>query len=188
MLSAVMFFAGSAAAWYAEIPVSRIMSHYSYNVLVILVMMELFTNIAAQTGIMQKSAVCIFRIVEGRKRQCLIWFGAMMFAISAFLNNITAVMMILPVIFVFMKALDADKKFMCTFFAALLAVSNTGGASSPIGDFPAIIIMTSGITTFTGYLWRAMLLFGLTTAVLLAVWSINVPQRKMKALRAAWQS
>lgn len=40
-------------------------------------------------------------------------------------------------------------------FAAILALSNTGGAASPVGDFPAIIIMTSGITDFIHYLTHA---------------------------------
>lgn len=166
-----MFFAGIFAAQISGVPVKRIMQNYSYDVLVILIIMELFTGLVAQTGIMQKIAVSIVSRSEGIRRPCLIMFGAAMFAISAFLNNITAVMMILPVIFVFMNAVDVDEKFVCTFFAAILALSNTGGAASPIGDFPAIVIMTSGITDFTSYLWRALFLFGITSAVLVALYS-----------------
>jgi Na+/H+ antiporter NhaD/arsenite permease-like protein len=98
----------------------------------------------------------------------------MMFVISAFLNNITAVMVILPVIFVLLKAIDLDRKYLCIFFANLLAISNTGGASSPIGDFPAIVIMTSGITTFLDYLFRAMPIFILTTIALIVFWMSRV--------------
>lgn len=171
LIITAMFFAGIFTAKISGVPVKQVMQNYSYDVLVILIIMELFTGLVAQTGIMQKIAVSIVSKSEGMRRPCLIMFCAAMFAISACLNNITAVMMILPVIFVFMKAVDVDEKFICTFFAAILALSNTGGAASPIGDFPAIVIMTSGITSFTGYLWRALLLFGVTSAVLTAVYS-----------------
>lgn len=111
---------------------------------------------------------------KGKKRLCLMMFGGMMFLISSCLNNITAVMMILPIVFVLLKTLEVDKKYVCTFFAAILALSNTGGAASPVGDFPAIVIMTSGITSFLSYLTHAFPLFAITSAVLIAVWGFHV--------------
>lgn len=82
--------------------------------------------------------------------------------------------MILPILFVLLKTLEVDKKYICVFFAAILALSNTGGAASPVGDFPAIIIMTSGITSFLSYLTHAFPLFALTSAILIAVWGLCV--------------
>ena len=105
-------------------------------------------------------------------------FGGMMFLISSCLNNITAVMMILPIVFVLLKTLEVDRKYVCLFFAAILALSNTGGAASPVGDFPAIVIMTSGITTFLSYLTHAFPLFAVTSAVLIAVWGLRVKKEK----------
>ena len=52
----------------------------------------------------------------------------------------------------------------------ILALSNTGGAASSVGDFPAIVIMTSGITSFLGYLLHVFPLFALTSAALVLVW------------------
>jgi Na+/H+ antiporter NhaD/arsenite permease-like protein len=60
------------------------------------------------------------------------------------------------------------------FFASILALSNTGGAASPVGDFPAIVIMTSGITDFLGYLTHAFPLFAITSVVLILVWGMTV--------------
>ena len=142
----------------------------------ILIVMELFTNLIAETGIMQFLAVRTAGISKGRKRACLVMFGGMMFLISSCLNNITAVMMILPVVFVLLKALEADSRYVNVFFATLLALSNTGGAASPVGDFPAIVIMTSGITSFISYLTHAFPLFAVTSAVLLAVWGMRVKE------------
>lgn len=178
LLIAAMFILGSCIAVCSGIPVRNVMKNYSYDVLVILIVMELFTNLIAETGIMQFLAIRIADFSQGKKRQCLMLFGGMMFLISSCLNNITAVMMVLPVIFVLLKTLEVDRKYVAVFFAAILALSNTGGAASPVGDFPAIVIMTSGITDFLSYLTHAFPLFALTSAVLITVWGMTVKKER----------
>jgi Na+/H+ antiporter NhaD/arsenite permease-like protein len=174
LLMMVIFIVSAIIALIIKIPIQSVMSDYQYNILVILIIMELFTNLIISTGIMQFLATKLALKSRGNKKIILIFFGAMMFVISAFLNNITAVMVILPVIFVLLKAIDVEKNYLCIFFATLLALSNTGGASSPIGDFPAIVIMTSGITTFLDYIFRAMPIFIMTSIALISFWSLRV--------------
>lgn len=178
LLIAAMFICGAALALTFHIPVRNVMEGYSYDVLTILVIMELFTNLITETGFMQMLAIRIAELAKGQKRLCLMLFGGMMFLISSCLNNITAVMMILPVIFVLLKALEVDRRYVCVFFAAILALSNTGGAASPVGDFPAIIIMTSGITTFLSYLTHAFPLFAMTSLVLIVAWGLQIQREK----------
>lgn len=178
ILIAVMFVAAAVLSISLDIPIKSVMKNYSYDVLAILIVMELFTNLIVETGIMQLLAIKIAELSKGRKRLCLMMFGGMMFLISSCLNNITAVMMILPIVFVLLKTLEVDRKYVCVFFATILALSNTGGAASPIGDFPAIVIMTSGITSFISYLTHAFPLFTLTSAVLIAVWGMCVKKEQ----------
>lgn len=178
LLITTMFIIGTIIAVSSGVPIKGVMANYSYDVLVILIVMELFTNLIAETGIMQLLAIKMAEMSRGRKRTCLIMFGAMMFLISSCLNNITAVMMILPIVFVLLKTLEVDKRYVCTFFAVILALSNTGGAASPVGDFPAIVIMTSGITTFLSYLTHAFPLFAITSAVIIVVWAFGVKKER----------
>lgn len=178
ILIAAMFLFGSFFSLALRIPIKSVMKNYSYDVLVILIVMELFTNLIAETGIMQLLAIKIAGISKGKKRLCLIMFGGMMFLISSCLNNITAVMMILPIIFVLLKTLEVDRKYICVFFATILALSNTGGAASPVGDFPAIVIMTSGITDFLSYLTHAFPLFAVTSIVIVLTWGMCVKEEK----------
>lgn len=178
LLISAMFVIGVLLAISSGIPVKSVMGNYSYDVLVILIVMELFTNLIAETGIMQILAIKIAELSKGRKRLCLMMFGGMMFMISSCLNNITAVMMILPIVFVLLKTLEVDKKYVRVFFAAILALSNTGGAASPVGDFPAIVIMTSGITSFLSYLTHAFPLFAVTSAVLILVWGMRIEKEQ----------
>ena len=184
-LSAIMLMAGvfggaAVLSVFLGIHIKEVMSAYQYNVLVILVAMDLFTKLIVKTGIMQLLATKIAIASNGNLRHIAFLFGLLMFLVSAFLNNITAVMIILPIVFVMLKSLYVDRRYVNVFFAIILALCNTGGASSPIGDFPAIVIMTSGITTFPDYLLRAMPLFFATSLILLAVW---IPQiRKQKEM------
>lgn len=178
LLIAAMFILGSVVALSFDIPIKTVMGGYSYDVLVILIVMELFTNLIAETGIMQLLAIKIAEFSKGQKRMCLVLFGGMMFLISSCLNNITAVMMILPIVFVLLKTLEVDRKYVCVFFAAILALSNTGGAASPVGDFPAIVITTSGITDFLSYLTHAFPLFAITSVALLSIWGLSVKKEK----------
>lgn len=115
-----MFVIGTIIAIATGVQVKNVMSNYSYDVLVILIVMELFTNLIAETGIMQLMAIKIADISKGRKRLCLMMFGGMMFLISSCLNNITAVMMILPIVFVLLKTLETDKKYVCLFLPQFL--------------------------------------------------------------------
>lgn len=181
LLIAGVFVVASVIAILMKIPIQSVMEDYQYNVLVILIIMELFTNLIVDTGVMQYLATKLAKKSKGNKRRITIYFGLLMFFISAFLNNITAVMVILPVVFVLLKAIDIDKRFICIFFSVILAISNTGGASSPIGDFPAIVIMTSGITDFPNYLFRAMPIFIITSIVLVAFWTFRIKEKKSDA-------
>lgn len=174
LLIALMFIAATVIALCTGNSVKSITSNYSYDVLIILVVMELFTGLITETGLMQLLAVKLAEISQGRKKRCLVLFGVMMFLISCFLNNITAVMMILPVVFILLKTIETDESYIGLFFATILALSNTGGAASPVGDFPAIVIMTSGITDFISYFTHAFPLFAVTSAILVLVWAFKV--------------
>ena len=155
-----------------KISIKNVMKGYQYNILVILIVMQLFTNLIKSTNIMKYIGAKIALRSKGKKQFLLFFFGVSMFFISSLVNNITAVLVILPIIFYILKAIEPDEKYVCIFFASLLAISNTGGAATPIGDFPAVIIMTSGITTFLHYLVRAMPVFIITTIVLTVFWSL----------------
>ena len=94
VLVAVLFGAAAVFAVAKGIPLKQITSNFQYDVLVILITMELFTGLVAETGIMQRLALKLAVFSGGEKRRCLVLFSLLMFFVSAFLNNITAVMMV----------------------------------------------------------------------------------------------
>lgn len=174
LLITLIYLISTFIALFAKISIKEIMHNYQYNVLIILIVMELFTNLISSTGIMEMLSIKMAILSKGKMKLILVLFGFLMFFISAFLNNITAVLMILPIVFVLLKTIGVNQKYLNIFFSIILALSNTGGASSPIGDFPAIVIMNSGITSFLGYLFRAFPMFLLTSILLLVWWKRGI--------------
>ena len=187
MLITLIYVCSALIALFTNVSIKDVMNNYQYNVLIILIVMELFTNLISSTGIMEMLSIKLAILSKGNKKLILVLFDLLMFFISAFLNNITAVMMILPIIFVLLKTIGINKKYLNLFFATILALSNTGGASSPIGDFPAIVIMNSGITSFLGYLIRAFPLFLLTSLLLIIWWSFKVKDERKEESQKNYQ-
>ena len=178
LLIALVYTLSTILAFVTNVSISEVMANYQFNVLIILIVMELFTNLVSMTGIMEVLSIKISKKSKGNKKIILVLFGLLMFIISAFLKNITAVLMSLPIVFVLLKTIGIDKKYLNIFFAIILALSNTGGASSPIGDFPAIVIMSSGITSFLEYLLRAFPFFLITSVLLIIWWVLEVKDDK----------
>ena len=176
ILIALIYIFSILIALFTGVSIKNVMNNYQFNVLIILIIMELFTNLISNTHVMEFLSLKLAKLSKGNKKLILILFGLLMFVISAFLNNITAVMMILPIVFVLLKTIGIDRKYLNIFFASLLALSNTGGASSPIGDFPAIVIMSSGITSFLGYLLRAFPFFLFTSILIIFWWKVKVKE------------
>ena len=159
----------------------RVMQGFQWGVLIIYFSMDRFTSLVTETGIMQGAAIRLAKLSQGRRRSVMYLFAGLLFLVSAFLNNLTAVHVVLPILFVLLSAVMLDHFFVVGLFSLLLAISNLGGAATPIGDFPAIIIMKSGLVAFKDYLFRAFPLFATTAMIITAIhlkWIIGNPYNK----------
>lgn len=144
-----------------------------WGILIIFVSLDIFTKLIVRTGIMELLAVRLLKLSRGRRVPVIWMFALLLFVISSVLNNLTAVIVILPVVFLLMRAMKLDQFYVAGLFALILAASNLGGAATPIGDFPAILIMGSRITTFNSYLVNAWPLFTCTMFVLILFHTLN---------------
>lgn len=152
---------------YKIVDLKNVLINYQWGVLLIFISMDLFTNILINTGIMEFLALRIAKYSKAQKTSVLVLFAFLLFGVSGFLNNLTATLVILPIIFMLLNAINLTSQYTNSLFALLIAVTNLGGASTPIGDFPAIVIMKSGLTSFTDYLLKAYPLFLFTTGIVI---------------------
>ena len=108
-----------------------------FNVIFLLAGMMIIANILAKTGIFQWLAVEAVRRTGGRPYRVLVLISLITAITSAFLDNVTTVVLITPIAFFVTERLEIDPKPM---LISVIISSNIGGTATLIGDPPNIIV------------------------------------------------
>lgn len=108
-----------------------------FNVIFLLAGMMIIANILGKTGIFQWLAVEAVRRAEGRPYRLLVMISVITAVASAFLDNVTTVVLMTPVTFFIAQRLGANPT---PFLISEILASNIGGTATLIGDPPNIII------------------------------------------------
>lgn len=147
----------------------ELLSLVPWDVLVILVSLGMLSELFVAGRAFSVLAVWAARWSRGTAMGVLLVFGVTMFVISALMNNITALVLVLPVLIVLLRVVSPSATASRWIFGTVLVVCNLGGAASPIGDFPAILLLGRGAMTFNDYLVRALPLTLVALTLTLAV-------------------
>lgn len=108
-----------------------------WNVIFLLAGMMIIANTLAKTGVFQWSASKIIELAKGEPFTVLLLLSAMTAILSAFLDNVTTVVLMVPLTLFVAKALAISP---VPYLIAEILASNIGGAATLIGDAPNIII------------------------------------------------
>lgn len=103
----------------------------------LLVGMMVMVRITEQTGIYGWLAIRAAQLSRGRPSMVVLALVVTTAVLSAFLDNVTTVLLIVPVTFVLAKALDIDP---VPLIVIEVMASNIGGTATLIGDPPNILI------------------------------------------------
>ncbi len=120
-----------------------------FNVIFLLVSMMIIVNIAAKSGMFNWVANELLRFTKGNPKWVLFTLGIFTAIASAFLDNVTTVILIMPVTFVIAKELDIDP---IPLLITEVLASNIGGTATLIGDPPNIIIGSAAGFSFLDFL------------------------------------
>src|SRR5206468_6219797 len=112
-------------------------AYVDFNVIFLLAGMMIIANITAKTGVFQWIAVEAVRRAGGRPYALLVLTSLVTAVVSAFLDNVTTVVLLTPVIFFIAKRLEISP---VPFLISQVIASNIGGTATLIGDPPNIII------------------------------------------------
>ncbi len=110
------------------------------NVIFLLLGTMVIANVMAKTGIFQWIAVEAVRRAEGRPYRLLVATSVITAVISAFLNNVTTVVLLTPITFFVASRLNISP---LPFLISQVIASNIGGTATLIGDPPNILIGSS---------------------------------------------
>ncbi len=134
-----------------------------FNVIFLLVSMMIIVSIAAKSGMFNWIANEMLKMTKGHPKFVLIALGIFTAVTSAFLDNVTTVILIMPVTFVIAKQLDINP---VPFLITEIFASNIGGTATLIGDPPNIIIGSAAGFAFMDFVKE---LTGVVTVILIAV-------------------
>ncbi len=134
-----------------------------FNVIFLLVSMMIIVLITTKSGVFNYIANELLKMTKGHPIKVLIALGLFTAFVSAFLDNVTTVILIMPITFSIAKKMDINP---IPFLLTEVFASNIGGTATLIGDPPNIIIGSAGGLTFMDFVKE---LTGVVVVILLAV-------------------
>lgn len=120
-----------------------------YNTLALLISMMVIVMITKRSGVFEYLAVKTVKVAKGEPVKILILLSIITGLLSAFLDNVTTILLILPVTFVVAKDLEVNP---VPFVIAEIFASNVGGTATLIGDPPNIMIGSGVGFTFMDFI------------------------------------
>lgn len=122
---------------------------HNLEILVLLIGMMIIVEIMSETGIFQWVAIKIAQTVNGDPIKILAFLSIVTATFSAFLDNVTTILLIVPVTIFLAKRLELDPK---PFVLMQIFMSNIGGTATMIGDPPNLIIGSLGKISFNEFI------------------------------------
>ncbi|WP_027128816.1 SLC13 family permease, partial [Fusobacterium perfoetens] len=110
---------------------------YNLEILVLLIGMMVIVEIMSETGIFQWIAIKLAQVVKGDPIKILVLLSIVTATCSAFLDNVTTILLIVPVTIFLANRLKLEPK---PFVLMQIFMSNIGGTATMIGDPPNLII------------------------------------------------
>ncbi len=123
--------------------------HIDFNTLGLLMGMMIIVNITAETGLFNFLAIWAAQKVKAQPMKLLLALATLTAVCSAFLDNVTTVLLTVPVTFSITSQLKVDVK---PFLMAQILAANIGGTATLVGDPPNIMIGSSVGLSFMDFL------------------------------------
>lgn len=120
-----------------------------FNVIFLLVSMMVIVSITTRSGVFNWIANELLKFTKGHPIKVLCALGLFTAVTSAFLDNVTTVILIMPITFAIAKKLNIDP---IPFLLTEIFSSNIGGTATLIGDPPNIIIGSAGGLSFIDFI------------------------------------
>ena len=122
-----------------------------WNVIFLLIGMMIIINIMKPTGVFEYIAIKSAKAVRGEPFKIMALFSIITAVISAFLDNVTTVLLIAPVTLLICQALELD---IVPYLITEALASNIGGTATLIGDPPNIMIASKAQLDFMAFVYH----------------------------------
>ena len=140
--------------------------YIDFNVIFLLVSMMIIVNITTRSGVFSYLANELLKMTKGHPVLILIALGIFTAVVSAFLDNVTTVTLIMPITFAIARKLEIDP---IPYLLTEVFASNIGGTATLIGDPPNIIIGSAAGFSFMDFVSNLTLVVAVILIAVLAV-------------------
>ena len=130
-------------------PFDAAMEPIDFNTLGVLLGMMLFVSVVKLSGVFEFLAIKCARLAKGDPWKIMLLFVLLTAVLSAFLDNVTTVLLIGPMTLTVCKLLDVNP---IPFFMTEILASNIGGTATLIGDPPNIMIGSAAGYSFFDFI------------------------------------
>lgn len=137
-----------------------------FNVIFLLVSMMIIVSITTRSGVFNYIANELLKHTKGHPIAILAALGVFTAVTSAFLDNVTTVILIMPITFFIAKQLEIDP---LPYLLTEIFSSNIGGTATLIGDPPNIIIGSAAGFSFMDFVYNLTLPIAIILALVLTV-------------------
>ena len=168
--AAVMLIVGVGMGFYSE---HQALEAIDFNTIGLLTGMMILTGLLEQTGAYQYLAISVGRWSRGRPWLLLVALGTTTTVLSMFLDNVTTIVLIVPVTIRIAASLGINP---VPLLMAEALLSDTGGVATLVGDPPNIIIGSAAGFSFIDFLTHALPVTAV--AWLLALFCLRVVFRR----------
>lgn len=124
-------------------------SAVDFDTILLLMGMMLLVNVASKSGIFQWITVRILSLTKGNPLLIFIFFSLLTGVISSFLNNVTTVLLIVPLTIQLLQGMGRDPRI---YVFAEVIFTNIGGDLTLIGDASNTIIGGAGNLSFMDFI------------------------------------
>jgi Na+/H+ antiporter NhaD/arsenite permease-like protein len=126
-----------------------LLQHIDFGTIFLLMGMMIIVNTARGSGLFEYIAIRTTKLAKGSPIRVLILFALVTAVVSAFLDNVTTVLLLTPMLLYVSKVMKLNP---VPFLVTEIFASNIGGAATLIGDPPNIMIASSAGLTFNEFL------------------------------------
>ncbi|MBF0209827.1 MAG: ArsB/NhaD family transporter [Desulfamplus sp.] len=142
-----------------------------FETIMLLLGMMIIVAVLRRSGFFSILSVKIAEMTKGNPLKILILFSVVTGTLSAFLDNVTTVLIIIPIVIELARGMGLDAKL---YVISQAVISNIGGTATLIGDPPNIIIGSKVGLTFNQFITNLFIPVTISLfAAMLFIWATN---------------
>jgi len=142
----VMLIAGMALGFYSQ---EQALAAIDFNTLILLLGMMILVRMLQHTGFFQYMAIKVAQRTRGNSLALFVALGSLTTLLSMFLDNVTTVVLIVPITILIAEILGISP---VPLLMAEALLSNTGGVATLVGDPPNVVIGSAAGFSFISFL------------------------------------